>query len=158
MGQGKTFSGGNGGKGLGTKGGKAALKDKIDGVISKDPLLKQLVDSKVKINVKDVVFTAKDKSGQIVWLEKGNPSAGLAHIMKHEDDFVAKHNIQKGHLPSHLKNVVSKGKIVSSRQVKLPNGKDGLEKIYLYKGKYYTLGAIGTNGFIVSMYPFSGGK
>ena len=38
MGQGKTFSGGIGGKGLGTKGGKAALKDKIDDIINKDPL------------------------------------------------------------------------------------------------------------------------
>ena len=64
MGQGKTFSGGIGGKGLGTKGGKAALKDKIDDIINKDPLLKQLVDSKVKINIKYVVFTAKDSSGQ----------------------------------------------------------------------------------------------
>lgn len=158
MGQGKTFSSGIGGKGLGTKGGKAALKDKIDGIISKDPLLKQLVDSKVKINVKDVVFTAKDSSGQVVWLEKGNATAGFNHIMKHENDFVAKHNIQKGRLPSHLKNVVSKGKVINSRPVKLPNGKYGLEKIYLYKGKYYTLGAIGTNGFIVSMYPLDGGK
>ena len=25
--------------------------------------------------------------------------------------------------------------------------------IIIYKGKYYTLGAIGTNGYIVSMYP-----
>ena len=48
--------------------------------------------------------------------------------MKHEDDFVAKHNIQKGHLPSHLKNVVSKGKVINSSPVKLPNGKYGLEK------------------------------
>ena len=158
MGQGKSFSGGIGGKGLATKGGKAILRDKIDDIINKDPLLKQLVDSKVKINVKDVVFTAKDSSGQIVWLEKGNSSAGLTHIMKHETDFIAKHNIKKGHLLSHLKNVVSKGKVISSREVRLPNGRKGLEKIYLYKGKYYTLGAIGTNGFIVSMYPLGGGK
>lgn len=158
MGQGKTFSNGNGEKGLGTKGGKVAFKDKIDDIINKDPLLKQLVDSNTKISVKDVVFTTKDKSGQIVWLEKGNSSSGLVHIMKHENDFVTKHNIQKGHLPDHIKKVVSKGKIISSRQVLLHNGRKGLEKIYLYKGKYYTLGAIGTNGFIVSMYPLDGGK
>ena len=158
MGQGKAFSGGIGGKGLGTKGGKTALKDKIDDIINKNPLLNQLVDSKTKINVEDIVFIAKDSSGQIVWLEKGNDTAGLNHIMKHENDFVAKHNIQKGCLSSHLKNVVSKGNVISSRPVKLPNGKYGIEKIYLYKGKYYTLGAIGTNGFIVSMYPLDGGK
>ena len=43
-------------------------------------------------------------------------------------------------------------------QVLLYNGRKGLEKIYLYKGKYYTLGVIRTNGFIVSMYPLDGGK
>ena len=51
------------------------------------------------------------------------------------------------HLTTHLKRVVSKG------TVKLPNGRVGYEKIYSYRGKYYTLGAIGTNGYIVSMYP-----
>ena len=158
MGQGKTFSHGNSGKGLGTNGGKTALRDEIDATIKKDPLLKQLVDSNVKINLKEVVFTTKDSSGQVIWLEKGNQDAGLTHIMKHESDFVTKHNISKGQLTPHLKNVVSKGKLVSSRTVTLENGRNGLEKIYLYKGKYYTLGAIGTNGFIVSMYPIDGGK
>ncbi len=158
MGQGKNFSNGNGGRGLGTKGGKISLRDEIDAIIKKDPLLKQLVDSNVKINLKEVVFTAKDKSGQVVWLEKGDQDVGLTHIMKHESDFVAKHNISKGQLTPHLKNVVSKGKVVSSRLVTLHNGRKGLEKIYLYKGKYYTLGAIGTNGFIVSMYPIDGGE
>ncbi len=37
-------------------------------------------------------------------------------------------------------------------------GKRDLKKIYLYKGKYYVLGAIGTNGYIVSMYPKDGGR
>lgn len=31
-----------------------------------------LIISGVKINPKDVVFTVKDKSGQVVWLENGN--------------------------------------------------------------------------------------
>lgn len=93
-----------------------------------------------------------------MWLENGNTNKGLAHIKKHTNDFVAKHNIQEDRLVSHLKNVIKKGIVVHSQEKVLNNGNFGLEKIYLYKGKYYTLGAIGTNGYIVSMYPIDGGK
>ena len=154
MGQGHKF----GNNGLGTKGGKLIQQKEIESLVNKDQLLKDLVNSGVKISVKDVVFTAKDKSGQTVWLEKGNDSTGLQHIKKHTDQFVSKHNIQAKHLTSHLKNVIKKGKIVSTTQKRLSNGRIGLEKIYLYKGKYYTIGGVGANGYIVSMYPVNGGK
>ena len=158
MGQGHKFSGGGSNNGLGTKGGKLIQQKEIKSLLDKDPLLKDLVNSGVKISPKDVVFATKDKSGQTVWLEKGNDSSGLQHIQKHTDQFVAKHNIQAKHLTSHLKNVIKKGKIVSNTQKRLSNGRIGLEKIYLYKGKYYTIGGVGTNGYIVSMYPVNGGK
>jgi len=57
-----------------------------------------------------------------------------------------------------LKNVISKGKVVNVTKKALANGRIGLEKIYVYRGKYYTLSAVGTNGYIVSMYPIDGGK
>ena len=156
MGQGSKYGGGTG---LSTRGGKTLSQKQENKIINKDPILKQIVNSGAKINVKDVVFTAKDKSGQLVWLEKGNKTSGLEHIKsKHQSDFVSKHNIKASHLTTHLKRVVSKGTIVSSRTVKLSNGRVGYEKVYSYRGKYYTLGAIGTNGYIVSMYPISGGK
>lgn len=158
MGQGHKFSGGGSNSGLGTKGGKLIQQKEIKSLLDKDPLLKDLVNSGVKISPKDVVFATKDKSGQTVWLEKGNDSSGLQHIQKHTDQFVEKHNIQAKHLTSHLKNVIKKGKIVSTTQKRLSNGRIGLEKIYLYKGKYYTIGGVGTNGYIVSMYPVNGGK
>lgn len=156
MGQGSKFGGG---KGLGTRGGRLLNLKQENKIIAKDPILKQIVDSGAKINIKDVVFTAKDKSGQLVWLEKGNNNSGLQHIVnRHGNDFAAKHNISSKRLSSHLKNVVSKGTIVRAREIPLSNGNIGYEKIYSYKGKYYTLGAIGTNGYIVSMYPIKGGK
>ena len=158
MGQGSKYSIGYDGSGLGTKGGKTNLQNENNSIIKNNVLLDNLIKSGVKINPKNVVFTAKDKSGQVVWLENGNSIKGLEHIKKHTSDFVAKHNIQEKHLVGHLKNVVKKGKVVFSQQKFLSNGKVGLEKIYLYKGKYYTLGAIGTNGYIVSMYPIDGGK
>lgn len=154
MGQGSKFSG----VGLGTRGGKTILQNEINGIINKDPLLKDLIKSGAKVSIKDVVFTAKDKSGQTVWLEKGNEKSGLTHIQKHTSDFVTKHNIQPKHLVGHLKKVVKNGRLVSVNKKMLSNGRVGLKKIYVYKGKYYTVGAIGTNGYIVSMYPIDGGK
>lgn len=158
MGQGSKFSKGLRGDGLGTKGGRANLQNETNALIKNNPLLGDLIKNGVKISPKDVIFTTKDKSGQVVWLEKGNTIKGLEHIKKHINDFVDKHNIQEKHLVVHLKNVITKGVIIHSQEKILSNGKVGLEKIYLYKGKYYTLGAVGTNGYIVSMYPLDGGK
>ena len=158
MGQGSKYSNGSRGNGLDTRGGHINLEKENKNILQNDFLLKKLIESGVKINIKDVIFTAKDKSGQIVWLEKGNLDKGLEHIKKHTSDFVKKHNIQEKHLIGHLKNVIKKGVVISSVQKKLNNGRIGLEKIYVYKGKYYTLAAIGTNGYIVTMYPIDGGK
>lgn len=158
MRQGSKYSNGSKGNGLGTKGGQINLQNEKNDIINRDALLAELIKSGVKINPKDVVFIVKDKSGQVVWLENGNTTKGLEHIKKHVNDFVSKHNIQEKHLVSHLKNVIKKSVVVHSQEKILKNGKMGLEKIYLYKRKYYTLGAIGTNGYIVSMYPIDGGK
>lgn len=158
MGQGSKFSHGPSNNGLGTKGGKINTQNEKANNLKNDPLLEELIKNGVKISINDVVFTAKDKSGQVVWLENGNIGKGLEHIKKHTNEFIAKHNIQENHLVGHLKNIIKKGKVISSQYKTLSNGRVGLEKIYLYKGNYYTLGAIGTNGYIVSMYPLNGGK
>lgn len=142
MGQGSKYSNGSKGNGLGTKGGQINLQNEKSDSINKDPLLAELIRSGVKINPKDVVFAAKDKNGQVVWLENGNAIKGLEHIKKHTNDFVSKHSIQEKHLVCHLRNVIKKGVVVHSQEMILSNGKKGLEKIYLYKGKYYTLGAM----------------
>jgi len=116
-------------------------------------LIDELKQSGVKINENDVVFIAKDDTGQTVWLEKGTPSVGLEHIVqRHSDDFLNKHGIEQGDIPSHLKNVFSNGKVEYTRLIN-KNGHLGSEKLYSYQGQYYLLSGVGTNGFIVSAYP-----
>ena len=161
MGQGKTYSHGNGGKGLDTKGGKTALNDTINDIISKNPLIKDLVDSGAKINVKDVVFVARDKTGMVVWLENGNESAGLKHILDgngttygHAADFENAFGVPRSQVGNYIKTVISKGELVSNKKVDIGFGKTGLERIYYYDGKYHLLTAVGTNGFIVSAHPY----
>lgn len=42
--------------------------------------LAEMEASGVKFTRKDVIFTARDSTGQIVWLEKGSKTAGYAHL------------------------------------------------------------------------------
>lgn len=116
-------------------------------------LISELESKGIKFTKENVVFITRDRTGQIVWLETGTVSAGLNHILsRHENDFKSKHNIGKDKIKGHLKNVFSNGVVMYSR-ITVKNGQKGLEKLYLYKGNYYLLSGVGTNGFIVSAYP-----
>ena len=44
-------------------------------------LIKELEKNRIKFNKKDIIFITKDGTGQTLWLEKGNSSAGLEHIL-----------------------------------------------------------------------------
>ncbi len=127
--------------------------NKIDELLKKDNILKPLIDAKVKFNADDVLFVTNDKSGQMVWLEKGNDDVGLNHILrKHTDDFYEKHNVSSESIVYHIYEIITNGNIEYSRLIKRGN-RDGIEKLYLFNGKFYLLTGIGVNGFIVSAYP-----
>lgn len=116
-------------------------------------LIAQLKMRGTKISEQDVVFATRDRSNQIIWLEKGNSFAGLEHIIqRHENDFKQKHKINQEKISKHLKVVFSSGEIEYSRLVN-KNGREGYEKLYRYKNQYYLLTGVGTNGFIVTSYP-----
>jgi len=122
---------------------------------SNEALVKQLEQSGVKFSKKDMVFVTKDKTGQVVWLEKGNESSGLQHIVsRHADDFQSKHGVSKSQISNHLNDVFTSGKVEYSR-ITQKNGRAGYERLYSYNGKYYLQTGVGTNGYIVSAYPIS---
>ena len=122
---------------------------------SSEALVKQLEQSGVKFSKKDMVFVTKDKTGQVVWLEKGNESSGLQHIVsRHANDFQSKHGISKSKISNHLNDVFTSGKVEYSR-ITQKNGRDGYERLYSHNRKYYLLTGVGTNGYIVSAYPIN---
>ncbi len=131
-------------------------------------LLNQLKEAKVKLTEEDVLFVTKDKTKQILWLEKGNQKAGLTHILDgdgktagHAKDFQDALGISREEVSTYLKKIISEGDVVSN-ELKPVKNRMGYERIYYYKGKYYLLVGIGTNGFVSSAYPISkikrGGK
>ena len=67
-------------------------------------------------------------------------------------DFAEKHGTNSDNITTYLKQVFSNGKVEYTRQT-YKSGKMGYEKLYNYKGQYYLLTGVGTNGFIVTAYP-----
>lgn len=119
------------------------------GSLKPNHLLNELRQRGEKFNEKDVVMITKTKKKELVWLEKGNKKKGLEHIIKrHEKDLEKKFGVKKQNIPSFVKDVFTNGVEISN---KLKNG--GYQKEYLYKGKYIVISGVGTNGFIVSIYP-----
>lgn len=124
-----------------------------------DILIKELEKNDVKFTKENIVFITKDQTGQIVWLETGNKSAGLSHILDgdgitsgHAADFERAFGVPRNQIPSFLNSIVSKGTVVSN-ELRIINGREGFERVYYYNNKYYVLAGIGTNGFIVTAYP-----
>ncbi len=133
--------------------------------LTKKCMIDQLTKAGVKFNPDDVLFVTKDKTGQLVWLEKGNKAAGLEHILYgdgrsrgHASDFKKAFGLDSNQVAGYLQKVITYGSIVSNT-VKPVGNRMGFERIYSYQGNYYIVTGIGSNGFIVSAYPHKkGGK
>ena len=115
----------------------------------------ELKNSGHKFNEKDVVMVTKTKKNELVWLEKGNGSTGLTHIIdRHEEDLAKKYGIKKEGIPAFVKDIFQNGTEISSKE---KNG--GYEKKYKYKDQYFVITGVGTNGYIITLYPDpKGGK
>ena len=115
--------------------------------------------SGVKFTREDVIFTARDSTGQVVWLEKGGKTAGYAHLEArgHLGQIAKKFGVSESEVPRLLRNVIRDGRIVSNK-IRKANGRDGYERIYEYNGGRILLAGIGLNGFMVSAYPLKKGK
>lgn len=131
------------------------ITKKIFNLWEDDPLYRELANSGNKFNKNEVIFVTKDKSSQLLWLEKGNMSTGLEHIVyRHVNDFQKLHTISAKNIVCHTKEIITNGRIEYTKSV-VRNGYNGFEKLYNYNGEYYLLTGIGGNGYIISAYPIS---
>lgn len=128
-----------------------------------ESLVDELRKNKVKFNRKDMVFIARDKTGQIIWLERGNRLAGLSHLSKpdpkgrtHLEQLMKRFHVDENEIPGLIRDISTKGKLISNKLVYVA-GHSGYERIYMYLG-HKVLFAIGSNGFIVSVYPTNKGE
>ncbi|MEB3429145.1 hypothetical protein VLK81_03760 [Citroniella saccharovorans] len=129
--------------------GNSGLYNNTKGSLKPDHLMEELRNSGVKFTEEDVVMIAKQKNGELLWLERGNKVAGLIHIEEgHSENLKSAFGVNKNSIPSFIKNVIEQGRIIST----VKKGKK-MTRIYDFGGKHYVLCALGTNGFIVSVYP-----
>lgn len=104
----------------------------------------ELANSGVKCNLDEVVSVTKTADGKLLWLEQGNSSSGLTHILeRHADDFAAQ-GIDD--IPQLINDVLE------TTHIKVGSNDKGLYADYILNGNTYRL-AYGTNGYIVSFYP-----
>ncbi len=120
-----------------------------------ESLLAELERGGVKFTREDMLFVTRDKTGQIVWLEKGNAGAGMGHIKSrgHDEQIAKAFNIPKHEVEAYLRKVVTQGSIVEN-ELKPIGNRMGYERVYHYEGEYCIIAGVGTNGFIVSAYPY----
>lgn len=124
-----------------------------------EALIAGLEKSGIKFTKENIVFITKDGTGQTIWLEKGNSSAGLKHILDgngvtkgHAADFQRAFGISISEIPGYIEKVVTNGTVVDNKLKPIGNHL-GYERTYYYSGEYHVVTGIGTNGFIVSAYP-----
>ena len=109
-------------------------------------LIDELIASGNKCNIDDIVYITKTTEGKLLWLEKGNSTAGLQHIIeRHANDFSAK---GFDNIPQLLSNVLK------TKPIKIGSSSKGFYANYILNENVYRL-AYGTNGFIVSFYPIA---
>lgn len=113
-------------------------------------LIDEVIKSGEKISPDNVLLIAKDPSGKTVWIEKGNSSAGLQHIInQHGSEFNGK-GISNENIPAYVMTAVAQGKVVGSQ------GKRNPRTIYEfeYNGKKQRVAVqVSENGFVVSANP-----
>ena len=117
--------------------------------------LNTLAANGVKFTPQNVVATGTTPSGQIVFLETGNSSAGLQHIVDgHASDF-ANIGVSEAQIPSVVMQTVTEGNIVGYQ------GSGTGRPIYqtTINGQPQRIAVtIGSNGFIVGANPAGRGK
>lgn len=88
--------------------------------------MEELRASGNKFTVEDFLMITNIKKGELVWLEQGNSSVGLIHIIeRHKNDLERKYGITEEKIPVFVKDVFTDGIEISSKEKN-----SGLEKIY----------------------------
>jgi hypothetical protein len=118
----------------------------------KQELIAEAQDNGVKISSDKVVEIGRDPNGKIVFLEEGgvnprtNKESGLAHVMKHKDEFTAA-GIPEDKIAEVVHRAATEGKYTGYYQGK-PPGRPIFEVQYGGQTHYITV-SVGDNGFIV---------
>ena len=109
-------------------------------------LFKEMTAQGIKFTPESVVSAAKDSSGKIIFLKKGNSKAGLQHIVEEHGSQFAQIGVSEARIPDVVMKAVTDGKVVGYQ------GSGTGRPIYetMINGKKYNIAVtVGNNGYIV---------
>lgn len=109
-------------------------------------LFKEMTAQGIKFTPENIVGAAKNNSGKIIFLEKGNSKAGLQHIVEEHGKQFAQIGVSEARIPDVVMKAVTDGKVVGYQ------GTGTGRPIYetMINGKKYNIAVtVGNNGYIV---------
>ena len=116
-------------------------------------LIDEVIANGDKISPDKVVLITRDPTSKIVWLEEGNSSSGLQHIIdRHGHEFNGK-GIANSDIPDYVLEAVYQGNIVGTQGKRNPP-----RTVYefVYNGQTQRIAIqVGSNGYIVGANPKS---
>ena len=116
-------------------------------------LIDEVIANGYKISPEKVVLITRDPTGKIVWLEEGNSSSGLQHIIdRHGHEFNGK-GIANSDIPDYVLEAVYQGNTVGTQGKRNPP-----RTVYefVYNGQTQRIAIqVGSNGYIVGANPKS---
>lgn len=96
-------------------------------------LIDEVISNGEKISPNRVVMITRDTNGKIVWMETGNSSSGLEHIIdKHGHEFNGK-GVSNEDIPNYVLEAVYQGNVVGTQGKRNP--RTVYEFIYNEKNK-----------------------
>jgi len=136
-------------------GAKPTLPNNALSSTLKAQLLTELEKTGTKLTPENVVAISKLNDGRIVFLEQGNSSAGLAHILEQHGSQFAQMGISEKEVPNVVMKAVTEGNLVGYQGT--GTGRPIYELVINGKQERFAI-TVGKNGFIVGANPRGGAK
>lgn len=111
-------------------------------------LIDEVIANGDKISPDKVLMITRDPSGKIVWMEEGNASSGLQHIIEQHGKEFNGRGISNDNIPNYVLEAVYQGNVVGTQGKRTPP-----RTIYefTYNGETQRIAVqVGSNGYIVS--------
>ncbi|MDF0551570.1 hypothetical protein [Kamptonema sp. UHCC 0994] len=115
-------------------------------------LIAELRQNGIKHNPQNIIRIAKTAEGKIIFLETGNATSGLQHILKDHLSQFADRGISTDQIPDVIMMAVTQGQIVGS-QGKTSSTPRSIYQFTLNGETKYLAVQVSENGYIVSANP-----
>jgi hypothetical protein len=117
-------------------------------------LIAELQQAGIKHTPENIIAIAKTPDGKIVFLETGNSTSGMQHILRNHTLEFADQKILPAEIPDAIMTAITHGEIIGYQGVKHPTPRAIYQ--FTFKGETKRMAVqVSKNGYIVSANPSS---